>query len=149
MRERVRAVAVEVSAQALTSNRVDGLMFDVVASRASAMRPIRMTISAWTSTSRRNRLLRRRRGKRGVVSLDTAWGQKVVDRSRIPSPQSHRRTASRAKVECSILDERASGVESPALTGPEGRSITSHVPLIGRHMAATALAIVMLVEAGF
>ena len=36
------------------------------------------------------------------------------------------------------------------LTGPEGKSLTTKVPLIGWHMAANAaLSIVMLVEAGF
>jgi UDP-N-acetylmuramoyl-L-alanyl-D-glutamate--2,6-diaminopimelate ligase len=48
-----------------------------------------------------------------------------------------------------IDDERAEYTEF-TLTGPEGRSLTTRVPLIGWHMAANAaLAIVMLVEAGF
>jgi len=48
-----------------------------------------------------------------------------------------------------VDDEQATYTEF-TLTGPQGRSITTRVPLIGWHMAANgALAIVMLVEAGF
>jgi UDP-N-acetylmuramoyl-L-alanyl-D-glutamate--2,6-diaminopimelate ligase len=150
MREsEVRAVAVEVSAQALSRNRVDGLMFDVV---------------AFTNLSHDHRddyagmdeyfeaklaFFDPERGKRGVVSLDTAWGQKVVERSRIPVTTISATPGVVGQWNVEILDERASGV-SFTLTGPENRSITTHVPLIGWHMAANAgLAIVMLVEAGF
>ena len=48
-----------------------------------------------------------------------------------------------------ILDEQAAYTEF-RLTGPEDRSLVTRVPLIGWHMVANAaLAIVMLVEAGF
>lgn len=145
----VRAVAVEVSAQALTSNRVDGLMFDVVAFTNLSHDHLDDYVDMDEYFEAKLDFFDAGRGKRGVVSLDTAWGQKVVDRSRIPITTISSTHGIAGEWNVEILDERASGVEF-ALTGPEGRSITSHVPLIGRHMAANAaLAIVMLVESGF
>ena len=150
MREsEVRAVAVEVSAQALTKNRVDGLLFDVVAFTNLSHDHLDDYADMDEYFEAKLALFDPERGKRGVVSLDTAWGQKVVDRSRIPVTTISATVGVAGEWNVEILDERASGVEF-TLTGPEGRSITTHVPLIGRHMAANAaLAIVMLVEAGF
>ena len=150
MREsEVRAVAVEVSAQALTKNRVDGLLFDVVAFTNLSHDHLDDYADMDEYFEAKLALFDPERGKRGVVSLDTAWGEKVVDRSRIPVTTISSTTGVAGEWNVEILDERASGVEF-TLTGPEGRSITTHVPLIGRHMAANAaLAIVMLVEAGF
>ena len=150
MREsEVRAVAVEVSAQALTSNRVDGLMFDVVAFTNLSHDHLDDYVDMDEYFEAKLDFFDPERGKRGVVSLDTAWGQKVVERSRIPVTTISATYGVAGVWSVEILDERASGVEF-TLTGPEGRSITTHVPLIGRHMAANAaLAIVMLVEAGF
>ena len=48
-----------------------------------------------------------------------------------------------------ILEERQTGTEF-RLTSSDGRSLTTVVPVIGRHMAANAgLAIVMILEAGY
>jgi UDP-N-acetylmuramoyl-L-alanyl-D-glutamate--2,6-diaminopimelate ligase len=150
MREsEVRAVAVEVSAQALTKNRVDGLMFDVVAFTNLSHDHLDDYADMDEYFEAKLAFFEPEHGKRGVVSLDTAWGQKVVDCSRIPVTTISATASVVGEWNVEILDERASGVEF-TLTGPEGRSITTHVPLIGWHMAANAaLAIVMLVEAGF
>jgi UDP-N-acetylmuramoyl-L-alanyl-D-glutamate--2,6-diaminopimelate ligase len=150
MREsEVRAVAVEVSAQALSRNRVDGLMFDVVAFTNLSHDHLDDYAGMDEYFEAKLAFFDPERGKRGVVSLDTAWGQKVVERSRIPVTTISATPGVVGQWNVEILDERASGV-SFTLTGPENRSITTHVPLIGWHMAANAgLAIVMLVEAGF
>ena len=150
MREsEVRAVAVEVSAQALTKHRVDGLMFDVVAFTNLSHDHLDDYADMDEYFEAKLGFFDPELGKRGVVSLDTAWGAKVVDRSRIPVTTISATPGVVGEWNVEILDERASGVEF-TLTGPEGRSITTHVPLIGWHMAANAaLAIVMLVEAGF
>ncbi len=150
MREsEVRAVAVEVSAQALTKNRIDGLMFDVVAFTNLSHDHLDDYADMDEYFEAKLALFDPERGKRGVVSLDTDWGQKLVDRSRIPVTTISATIGVVGEWNVEVLDERASGVEF-TLTGPEGRSVTTRVPLIGWHMAANAaLAIVMLVEAGF
>ncbi|MCU1525793.1 MAG: UDP-N-acetylmuramoyl-L-alanyl-D-glutamate--2,6-diaminopimelate ligase, partial [Microbacteriaceae bacterium] len=89
------------------------------------------------------------RGKRGVVSLDSPWGEKVVEGSRIPVTTISSTPGVEGEWNVEILDELAAYTEF-RLTGPENRSLSTRVPLIGRHMAANAaLAVVMLVEAGF
>jgi UDP-N-acetylmuramoyl-L-alanyl-D-glutamate--2,6-diaminopimelate ligase len=89
------------------------------------------------------------RGKRGVVSLDSPWGERVVEGSRIPVTTISATPGVEAEWTVEIVDEKPAYTEF-TLTGPHGRSLTTRVPIIGRHMAANgALAIVMLVEAGF
>ena len=150
MREsEVRAVAVEVSAQALSSHRVDGLMFDVVAFTNLSHDHLDDYADMEEYFAAKLAFFEPDRGKRGVVSLDTSWGQRVVESSRIPVTTISATPGVPGQWNVEILDERSDFVEF-RLTGPEGRSIVSRVPLIGRHMASNAaLAIVMLVQAGF
>ncbi len=151
----VRAVAVEVSAQALTWRRVDGLVFDVVAFTNLSHDHLDDYADMEEYFQAKLPLFQPDRAKRGVVCLDTAYGRRVVEESRIPvttiATVGH---ASPDDVETAewvveVTDESAVSTEF-RLTGPEGRSLVTREPLIGWHMAANAaLAIVMLVEAGF
>ncbi|WP_042723725.1 glutamate ligase domain-containing protein, partial [Curtobacterium sp. B18] len=87
--------------------------------------------------------------RRGVVSLDTDWGHRVVQDSRIPVTTITVHPDVEAEWHVDIVEAHAAYTEF-RLTGPEGRELTTRVPLIGWHMAANAaLAIVMLVEGGF
>jgi UDP-N-acetylmuramoyl-L-alanyl-D-glutamate--2,6-diaminopimelate ligase len=150
MREsKVRAVAIEVSAQALTHNRVDGLFFDVVSFTNLSHDHLDDYADMEEYFQAKLALFDPERARRGVVSLDTAWGARVVDAARIPITTISATPGVPAEWVVTIDDERAAYTEF-TLTGPEGRSLTTRVPLIGWHMAADAgLAIVMLVEAGF
>jgi len=152
----VRAVAVEVSAQALIWHRVDGLVFDVVGfTNLSHDHLDEFHYDMEEYFRAKLPLFEPEHGRRGVVSLDSSWGQRVVDASRIPvttiATAGHAAdddyAAAEWKVE--ILEEAAAYTEF-RLTGPDGRALVTREPLIGWHMAANAaLAIVMLVEAGF
>lgn len=150
MREsNVRAVVVEVSAQALTRNRVDGIVFDVVSFTNLSHDHLDDYADMEEYFQAKLALFDPDRAKRGVVSLDTTWGQRVVDESRIPVTTISATTGIDAEWTVEILEERAEYSEF-RLTGPDGRSLVTRVPVIGWHMAADAgLAIVMLVEAGF
>ncbi|HEY0261214.1 MAG TPA: UDP-N-acetylmuramoyl-L-alanyl-D-glutamate--2,6-diaminopimelate ligase [Lacisediminihabitans sp.] len=150
MREsEVRAVAIEVSAQALSSNRVDGLLFDVVAFTNLSHDHLDDYADMDHYFASKLAFFEPERGKRGVVSLDSPWGQKVVEGSRIPVTTISATPGVPGEWNVEILDQQAAYTEF-RLTGPEGRSLVTRVPLIGWHMAANAgLAIVMLVEAGF
>lgn len=151
----VRAVAIEVSAQALTHHRVDGLHFDVVGftnlshdhldDYADMEAYFRAKLPLFTPDF----------ASRGVVCLDTRWGRRVAEESRIPvttiATVGHASDEDVASAEwrVEILDQAPTHTEF-RLTGPDDRSIVTREPLIGWHMAANAaLAIVMLVEAGF
>jgi UDP-N-acetylmuramoyl-L-alanyl-D-glutamate--2,6-diaminopimelate ligase len=150
MREHeVRAVVVEVSAQALSRHRVDGLLFDVVAFTNLSHDHLDDYADMEEYFYAKLPLFEPERGKRGVVSLDSPYGRRVVDESRIPVTTISSTPGVTAEWTVDITDEQASHTAF-ILTGPDGRSIATQVPIIGRHMAANgALAIVMLVEAGF
>ncbi len=150
MREsEVRSVAVEVSAQALSRNRVDGIVFDVVAFTNLSHDHLDDYADMEDYFQAKLPLFTPERGKRGVVLLDSAWGERVVEESRIPVTTVTASAAFDAEWRVVIDDERAEYTEF-TLTGPQGRTLTTRVPVIGRHIAAdAALAIVMLVEAGF
>lgn len=150
MREsEVRAVVLEVSAQALSKNRVDGIVFDVVAFTNLSHDHLDDYANLEEYFEAKLAFFDPERGKRGVVSLDSPWGTRVVEASRIPVTTVASIPGTDAEWIVDILEETALHT-SFTLTGPEGRSITTSVPLIGRHMASNAaLAIVMLVEAGF
>jgi UDP-N-acetylmuramoyl-L-alanyl-D-glutamate--2,6-diaminopimelate ligase len=150
MREsEVRAVAIEVSAQALSRNRVDGLVFDVASFTNLSHDHLDDYVDMEEYFRAKLALFDPDRAKRGVVSLDSPWGQRIVDESRIPVTTISATPSIDAEWTVAIGAETAAYTEF-TLTGEHGRSLTTRVPLIGWHMAAdAALAIVMLVEAGF
>lgn len=151
----VRAVAVEVSAQAMSRRRVDGLVFDVVGFTNLSHDHLDDYADMEEYFQAKLALFDPEHAKRGVVCLDTAWGARVVAESRIPvttiATVGHASAADldSAQWVVEVLDQNAAHTEF-RLTGPDGRSLVTREPLIGWHMAANAaLAIVMLVEAGF
>ena len=150
MREaEVRAVAIEVSAQALERHRVDGIVFDVVAFTNLTHDHLDDYADMEEYFQHKLSLFDPDRARRGVVSLDSPYGQRVVEESRIPVTTISSTPGLEAEWNVEILDEVAAYTEF-RLTGPQRRSVTTRVPLIGSHMAANGgLAIVMLVEAGF
>jgi UDP-N-acetylmuramoyl-L-alanyl-D-glutamate--2,6-diaminopimelate ligase len=150
MREsQVRAAAIEVSAQALSSNRIDGLLFDVVAFTNLSHDHLDDYADLDEYFAAKLRFFEPEHGRRGVVSLDSPWGRRVVDGSRIPVTTISTTPGVVGEWNVEILEEHAAYTQF-CLTGPEGKSLTTKVPLIGWHMAANAaLSIVMLVEGGF
>ncbi|MEO8094041.1 MAG: UDP-N-acetylmuramoyl-L-alanyl-D-glutamate--2,6-diaminopimelate ligase [Pseudolysinimonas sp.] len=145
----VRAVTLEVSAQALTRNRVDGVMFDVVSFINLSHDHLDDYADMEEYFAAKLPLFEPDRARRGVVSLDTAWGDRVVEATHIPVTTISSTPGIEADWIVDILEETAEYTEF-VLVGPETRSLATRVPVIGHHMAANAgLAIVMLVEAGF
>jgi UDP-N-acetylmuramoyl-L-alanyl-D-glutamate--2,6-diaminopimelate ligase len=157
MRERgVEAVAVEVSAQALSRRRVDGLVFDVAGFTNLSHDHLDDYADMREYFEAKLPLFRADRSRRAVVCIDGESGAEVVARSAVPTvtvgtpalaldPDA----AAAADWVVHILAERRDGTEFH-LSGPDGRSLTTVVPVIGRHMAANAgLAIVMILEAGY
>ena len=155
MRERdVEAVAVEVSAQALSRHRVDGIMFDVAGFTNLSHDHLDDYADMNEYFEAKLPLFAADRSRRAVVCLDSAAGHDVVARSEVPTstivtPAIAIDPAASADWTVTIVDERQDGTEF-TLAGPGDRSLTTTVPVIGRHMAANAgLAIVMLLEGGY
>lgn len=145
----VRAVAIEVSAQALSRHRVDGVSFDVAAFTNLSHDHLDDYAGMEEYFHAKLPLFDAERSRRGVVSLDSPWGSRVVDVSHIPVTTVSATPDVEAEWRVEVLEETPSHVEF-RLSGPQSRSLVTRVPLIGWHMAANAgLAIVMLVEGGF
>jgi UDP-N-acetylmuramoyl-L-alanyl-D-glutamate--2,6-diaminopimelate ligase len=156
MRERdVEAVAVEVSAQALSRHRVDGIHFDVAGFTNLSHDHLDDYADMEEYFEAKLPLFRPDRSKRGVICLDSPSGAIVVERAEIPvvtvgTPliAADPEAAANADWVVTIDDERAAGTTF-TLAGPAG-TLTTTVPVIGPHMAANAaLAIVMLLEGGY
>lgn len=150
MRERsCSAVAIEVSAQALTQLRVDGIKFDVVGFTNLSHDHFDDYPDFATYLRAKAELFTTRRANRGVVSLDSAFGTQFLALAQIPCVTVSSNPAVPADWNVAIThrSRESFGFE---LTGPSGEVISSAVPLIGDHMAANAaLAVVMLIEAGY
>ena len=101
-------------------------------------------------------LFRPDRSRRAVICLDSASGADVVAACEVPyvtigtpAIAADPDAAAAADWTVEILDELPDGTRF-RLSGPGGRSLSTTVPVIGRHMAANAAqAIVMIFEAGY
>ncbi|QTX04910.1 Mur ligase family protein [Agromyces archimandritae] len=146
----VRAVGVEVSAQALSRHRVDGLVFDVVGFTNLSHDHFDDYRDFDEYFRAKLELFQPERAKRGVVTVDSEWGRRLVDESRIPvTTLATEDAAGDADWRMTLVEESAH-FTAFRLDGPGGRTLEARVPLLGRYMAANAaLAIVMLVESGF
>jgi len=145
----VRAVAVEVSAQALSRHRVDGIVFDVAGFTNLSHDHLDDYADMEEYFQAKLPLFQPDRAKRGVVSLDSPYGERVVESARIPVTTISARPGVDAEWRVELTEEEPA-FTGFRLSGPDGRSLTTRIPLIGWHMAANAgLALVMMVEAGF
>lgn len=157
MRERgVEAVAVEVSAQALSRQRVDGIVFDVAGFTNLSHDHLDDYADMAEYFQAKVPLFRPDRSRRAVICLDSASGADVVDACEVPyvtigtpAIAADPDAAAAADWTVEIVDEQPDGTRF-RLSGPAGRTLTTTVPVIGRHMAANAAqAIVMITEAGY
>lgn len=153
MRERdVDAVMLEVSAQALTRHRVDGLVFDVAGFTNLTHDHLDDYGDMATYLEAKLDLFRPERARRAVICIDAPAGREIAERSTIPvttvltpaladGPQD-------ADWTVEIQHERQDGTRF-LLRHRDGRALSTTVPVIGGHMAANAgLAIAMLDAAG-
>ncbi|WP_235021857.1 Mur ligase family protein [Rathayibacter sp. VKM Ac-2754] len=142
----VETAAIEVSAQALVRSRVEGLVFDVAGFTNLSHDHLDDFGDLSTYLRAKQRLFRPDRSRRGVVVVDTAAGRTVAAEAEVPVVTVGTRDADWT---VDVLSSTATGTRL-RLVAPDGWSMTTAVPLIGRHMASNAaLAIVMLVEAGY
>ena len=150
MREKgVTDVAIEVSAQALSQLRVDGLHFDVAGFTNLSHDHFDDYGGFEPYLKAKAELFTAKRCDRAVVCLDTEYGQQIVSLSEVPVVTIASSEAIDADWHVKVLEELP-GLTKFSLTGPNGLELTSSIPIIGAHMAANAgLAVVMLVSAGY
>jgi len=144
----VTSAVLEVSAQALTQLRVDGLHFDVAAFTNLSHDHLDDYGDMETYLKAKLELFTSARAKRAVICLDSEYGSRVAAGSGVPFVTITSNADVAADYRVTVTDEAPTHT-SFDLTGPEG-TLHSSVPIIGAHMAANAgLAIVMLLQAGF
>ena len=145
----VRAVAIEVSAQALSRYRVDGLVFDIAAFTNLSHDHLDDYAAMDDYFQAKLELFQPDRSRRGVVTVDTDWGRRLAEECRIPVTTITNLADADADWRMTVVGETSTHTDF-VLDGPDGRRLHSRVPLLGWYMAANAaLAIVMLVESGF
>jgi len=147
----VRSVVLEVSAQAITQHRVDGIVFDVVGFTNLSHDHLDDYGVMEAYFEAKSELFQPDRAKRGVVIVDGDWGSRLVAQSRIPLTTISTTASTEADAEWVLtVDEETVDRTYFTLRGPDHREFSTSVPLLGSYMAANAaLAIVMLVESGF
>ncbi|PJJ55097.1 Mur ligase family protein [Compostimonas suwonensis] len=150
MREaEVRTVAIEVSAQALSRHRIDGVVFDVVGFTNLSHDHLDDYADMDEYFRAKLELFQPDRARRAVVTVDSEWGSRLVAESRIPVVTLATRPGIEAEWTMTLTEEAAGHTEF-VLEGPGSQRLQTRIPLLGWFMAANAaLAIVMLVEAGY
>lgn len=144
----IDVATLEVSAQALTRHRVDGLLFDVTGFTNLSHDHLDDygTMDAYLAA--KAQLFTAERTREAVVSLDSPYGARIVALADVPVTTITSRPEVAADWRLTITAQEPDRTAF-ALHGPEGAVLTSAVPVVGAHMAANAgLAIVMLVRAG-
>jgi len=152
MRERkVTAIAIEVSAQALSQLRVDGIHFDVVGFTNLSHDHLDDYPDLSSYLEAKAELFTPHRAKRGVVCIDTDFGARLAANSKIDvaTIASNPDLVGDADYSVQLLEENPKHTTFKFFNR-DGASLTSSVPILGAHMVANAgLAIAMLLEAGF
>jgi UDP-N-acetylmuramoyl-L-alanyl-D-glutamate--2,6-diaminopimelate ligase len=150
MRERqVTAVTIEVSAQAVVRNRLDGVNFDVVAFNNLSQDHLDEFSTMEQYFAAKAKLFTPEHASRAVVVVDSEWGKRIAAQASIPVTTLATEYGSSADWHLAVTRET---LDSTAfvLNGPSSVSIRASVPLIGRFMAENAaLAMIMLIEAGY
>lgn len=149
MREsNVTDVGWEVSAQALKQHRVDGIFFDVVAFTNLSHDHFDEFDSFDEYLASKMPLFHKSRAGKGVVCLDTSYGQPFLEASEVPCVT----ITLREDIESDwkvVVTKQATGLTAFDLLGPNGEKISTSVPIIGDYMASNAgVAILMAIQAG-
>ncbi len=143
------AAAVEVSAQALTNQRIGGVTFDVAGFTNLSHDHLDEYGSMNDYLAAKIALFQPDRARNGVVSLDSPAGATVVESARIPVTTITSRPGVHAdwRVHDVAVRETSTRLQ---VTGPGGQHLEAEIPLLGGHMAADfGLALVMLVVGGY
>jgi UDP-N-acetylmuramoyl-L-alanyl-D-glutamate--2,6-diaminopimelate ligase len=150
MREKgVTDIAIEVSAQALTQLRVDGIMFDVAGFTNLSHDHFDDYDGFDEYLAAKAKLFSKSKSKAAVICLDTVYGQKIAELSEVPVTTVSMNPNLSADWHVRVLAELPGKTEFE-LTDNSGKKLTSSVPILGAHMASNAgLAIVMAITAGY
>ena len=144
----VNAVALEVSAHAVSRRRIDGVHFDVVAFNNFSQDHLDDYGDMESYFAAKLALFSPKHAAHGVVVVDSPYGQRIARESQIPVTTLATEFGQTADWHLAITSQTLDGVAF-VLQGPEGAYFRGRVPMFGRFMAENAaLALIMLHEAG-
>lgn len=147
--EKVQAAVLEVSAQGLTHGRVDGIVFDCVGFTNLSVDHLDDYGTLENYFNAKEILFSPERARTGVVSLESAWGARLLAAPRIPvrSISADAGVDSDWRVEIVGADPLGTRFR---VSDRAGESVETSVALLGEHLVADAgLAIVMILNAGY
>lgn len=148
LEERVAAVALEVSAHAIERHRIDGVRFDVVAFNNLSQDHLDDFGDMEAYFAAKLALFSPEHAERGVVVVDSPYGQRIARDARIPVTTLATEYGRSADWHLAVTRQDLDGVAF-VLQGPGGAHFRGRVPVFGRFMAENAaLALIMLHEAG-
>lgn len=149
MREsKVDSISIEVSAQALTQLRVDGLRFDVAGFTNLSHDHLDDYGTMQNYFEAKAKLFSAEHAKRGVICLDSEWGQRMFAAAEIDVVSISADPSKQSDWKVRVTGETPSQT-SFSVVSPSGESLNTFVTIIGAHMAHNAgLAIAMICESG-
>ncbi|WP_125775301.1 UDP-N-acetylmuramoyl-L-alanyl-D-glutamate--2,6-diaminopimelate ligase [Antribacter gilvus] len=148
MREdEVRALAMEVSSHALAQHRVDGVVFDVAGFTNLSQDHLDFHGDLESYFATKARLFTPEHSRRGVVTVDDAWGERLAEAASVPVVTL---ATSGGPADWVVTDVAPAGTGSAfTVTHRDGRSVRTATSLPGAYnVANAALALVMVVESG-
>ncbi len=144
----VQGIALEVSAQALDKNRLDGVVFDVAGFTNLSHDHFEDFDGMERYLEAKAVLFTPKHARSAVICVDTTWGQKLYDACPIPATTIAQESGPTAHWSYAVVDARGDSTVF-RVTSSEGSSIEVWGPIIGTHMVSNAaLAIAMLVSGG-
>lgn len=149
MREdHVRTLAMEVSSHALAQHRVDGVVFGVAGFTNLTQDHLDFHGDFETYFATKADLFTPARARRGVVTVDDAWGERMAAEARIPVATLT--TLPGKDADWTVTDVAPHGTGSAfTLTHADGRTLRTSTSLPGGYnVANAALAVAMVLEGG-
>ncbi|MFI6425272.1 UDP-N-acetylmuramoyl-L-alanyl-D-glutamate--2,6-diaminopimelate ligase [Promicromonospora sp. NPDC050880] len=149
MREdHVRTLAMEVSSHALAQHRVDGVVFGVAGFTNLTQDHLDFHGDFETYFAAKAELFTPAHARRGVVTVDDTWGERMAAEARIPVATLT--TLPGKAADWTVTDVAPSGTGSAfTLTHRDGRTLRTSTSLPGGYnVANAALAVAMVLEGG-
>jgi UDP-N-acetylmuramoyl-L-alanyl-D-glutamate--2,6-diaminopimelate ligase len=149
MREdHVRTLAMEVSSHALAQHRVDGVVFGVAGFTNLTQDHLDFHGDFESYFATKADLFTPARARRGVVTVDDAWGERMARAAQIPVATLT--TLPDKSADWTVTDVAPSGTGSAfTLTHRDGRTLRTSTSLPGGYnVANAALAVAMVLEGG-
>ena len=146
--ERVTAIALEISAQALDKNRMDQVVCDVAGFTNLSHDHLEDFHTMDNYLQAKAALFTPAQAREAVVCVDSPWGVKLAEMVEIPCTTLGRRGTVVADWSWDVVSVDA-GSTVCALESPDGHTVDLLVPLVGDHMVSNAaLAAVMILRSG-